>query len=44
MRVVQFNAQSGCRVLHREIPAACERLVGIAHTPHRSPYEIRVKV
>jgi hypothetical protein len=40
MRVVQFSVQSGCRVLRREIGAACERLVGIAHSPDRSPYEL----
>src|SRR6266576_3679222 len=28
----------------REIAAACERLLGIAHTPDRSPYELGVKV
>jgi hypothetical protein len=31
-------------VLRREIAAACERLLGMAHTPDRSPYELGVKV
>jgi hypothetical protein len=44
MRLVQFTVQSGCRVLRRQIAAACERLLGMAHTPDRSPYELGVKV
>jgi len=45
MRLVQFTIQSGCHGCSAEkIAAACEKLLGIAHIPDRSPYELGVKV
>jgi hypothetical protein len=44
--VLGMNARSAIHipewlpVLRREITAACERLLGMAHTPDRFPYEL----
>jgi len=44
MRVVQFTAQSRCRVLREKLLPPARGCWGIAHTPDRSPYELGVKV